>query len=108
MKRNENKLHEILKQIKTVIQSYIVGLLIEMGIVGVLTTVGLMFLGVEYAILLGVITAMLNLIPYIGILVAAVISILATLVNSSELSVILGVILLNVVSQKNPLLHGFN
>lgn len=98
-KRNEATLHEILKQIKTVIQSYIVGLLIEMGIVGVLTTLGLMFLGVEYAILLGVITAMLNLIPYIGILLAAVISILATLVNSSEISIILGVILLNIIVQ---------
>ena len=92
-------MHTILSQIKTVVQSYIVGLLIEMGVVGVLTSVGLMLLGVEYAILLGVITAILNLIPYIGILIAAIVSILATLVNSSELSAIIGVILLNVVVQ---------
>lgn len=98
-KENENTLHEILKQIKTVIQSYIVGLLIEMGVVGVLTTVGLMFLGVEYAILLGLITAILNLIPYIGILIAAVVSIMATLVNSSDLSLVIGVIILNVIVQ---------
>lgn len=98
-KKNEHTLHSILSQIKTVVQSYIVGLLIEMGVVGVLTTVGLMLLGVEYAILLGVITAILNLIPYIGILIAAIVSILATLVNSSELSAIIGVILLNVVVQ---------
>ena len=98
-KKNESTLHTILSQIKTVVQSYIVGLLIEMGVVGVLTSVGLMLLGVEYAILLGVITAILNLIPYIGILIAAIVSILATLVNSSELSAIIGVILLNVVVQ---------
>lgn len=98
-KSNEPILKDILTQIKTVVQSYIVGLLIEMGIVGTLTTTGLMLLGVEYAILLGVITAILNLIPYIGILVAAGISVLATLVNSTELSVVIGVIVLNVVVQ---------
>lgn len=98
-KNNENILKDILTQIKTVVQSYIVGLLIEMGIVGTLTTVGLMLLGVEYAILLGVITAILNLIPYIGILVASLIAVLATLVNSSELSVVLGVLGLSILVQ---------
>ena len=97
--KNEPTLQDILTQIKTVVQSYIVGLLIEMGIVGVLTTGGLMLLGVEYAVLLGVITAILNLIPYIGILVAAFISVLATLVNSTDVSVMLGVIAVNVLVQ---------
>lgn len=98
-KSKEHILKDILTQIKTVIQSYIVGLLIEMGIVGTLTTVGLMLLGVEYAVLLGVITAILNLIPYIGILVASVVTILATLVNSSQLSVIMGAIALSIFVQ---------
>lgn len=98
-KSKEHILEDILTQIKTVVQSYIVGLLIEMGIVGTLTTIGLMLLGVEYAVLLGVITALLNLIPYIGILVASVITVLATLVNSSELSVVLGVLGLSVFVQ---------
>lgn len=98
-KSKEHILEDILTQIKTVVQSYIVGLLIEMGIVGTLTTIGLMLLGVEYAVLLGVITALLNLIPYIGILVASVITVLATLVNSSELTVVLGVLGLSVFVQ---------
>ncbi len=97
--KNKDSLTEILIQVKIVVQSYIVGLFIEMGIVGVLTTGGLMILGVEYAVLLGVLTAILNLIPYIGILVAAFVSILATLVNSTEISIIVGVIVLNVVVQ---------
>lgn len=98
-KSNEQSLTDILTQIKTVVQSYIVGLLIEMGIVGTLTTVGLMLLGVEYAVLLGVITAILNLIPYIGIMVASAIAVLATLVNSSELSVVIGVLGLSILVQ---------
>ncbi len=98
-KSKEHILEDILTQIKTVVQSYIVGLLIEMGVVGTLTTTGLMLLGVEYAVLLGVITALLNLIPYIGILVASVVTVLATLVNSSELSVVMGVLALSVLVQ---------
>lgn len=100
VKRDSHRiLGDILTHVKTVIQSYIVGLLIEMGIVGVLTTAGLMLLGVQYAVLLGVITAILNLIPYIGIMAAAFISVLAAMVNTAEVSIILGVLAMNCVVQ---------
>lgn len=98
-KKNEHTLAEILTQVKTVVQRYIVGLLIEMGIVGILTTVGLMILGVQYAVLLGAITAILNLVPYIGILAAGIISIVATLGNSTDISLMLGIIITNAVVQ---------
>lgn len=97
--KNEQSLISILTQVKTVVQSYIVGLLIETGVVAVLTTGGLMILGVQYAVLLGVITAILNLIPYIGILVACIITLLATLVNSTDISIMLGVIVLSILVQ---------
>lgn len=90
---------DILFEIKQVVQSYIVGLLIEMGIVAVLTTTGLMIIGVPYAILLGTITAVLNLIPYIGILCAGVISILVALTNSTEFSAAIGVVAVNSIVQ---------
>ncbi|HLO54475.1 MAG TPA: AI-2E family transporter [Saprospiraceae bacterium] len=61
---------EVLKESKTLIQSYLIGLLLETGIVAVLNSIGLLVLGIEYAILIGVIGALLNLIPYIGGLVA--------------------------------------
>lgn len=90
---------DVLTEVKVVIQSYVVGLLIETGVVAVLTTGGLMLLGVPYAVLLGVITAVLNLIPYVGIMIAAGITILATLVNTTDLSIVLGVIGLSVLVQ---------
>jgi predicted PurR-regulated permease PerM len=93
--KNGQILSDILSHVKTVIQSYITGLIIEMGIVSVLMATGLMFLGVEYAIFLGVITALLNLIPYLGILVATLICVLASLANSTDVFVILGIIVLN-------------
>ena len=93
------KLQEILMQVKVSVQSYIVGLFIEMIIVSVLTSIGFMIIGLEYAILLGVITGILNLIPYIGILFAGVLSIVASLSGSPDLSIVIGVIVVNIIVQ---------
>jgi len=93
------KLQDILHTIKISVQSYIVGLLFEFVIVSVLTAVGLMIIGVKYAILLGVITGLLNLIPYIGILIAGVLTVIASLTGTSDLTVIIGILVVNIVVQ---------
>lgn len=98
-RENREILQEILFEVKSAVQSYLVGLLIELCIVSSLTTIGLMIIGVNYAVLLGVITGVLNLIPYIGILIAAGLSIVATLTTSAEISIIFGVIAVNAVVQ---------
>jgi predicted PurR-regulated permease PerM len=85
-KEHHAKLQEILIQVKVSVQSYIVGLFIEMLIVSTLTSIGFMIIGLEYAFLLGAITGLLNLIPYIGILGAGVLSIVASLSGSPDLS----------------------
>jgi predicted PurR-regulated permease PerM len=92
---HQHKLKDVLFNIKSAIQSYLVGLLIEVCIVATLTSIGLMIVGVKYAILLGVITGVLNMIPYVGILIAGGLSIVATLTTSADLSVIFGVIVVN-------------
>lgn len=96
---NHKKLREVLYQIKIAVQSYVVGLLFEMIAVSVLTTIGLYFIGVEYFILLGIITGILNLVPYIGILFAGALSIVVSLSGSTDLSIALGVIVVNVIVQ---------
>ncbi len=98
-KDHHPKLMEILDQVKVSVKSYLVGLSLELIIVSVLTAVGLLIVDVEYAILLGVITGILNLIPYIGIMVACLISILASLTSSPDLSIVVGVIVVNLVVQ---------
>ncbi|MDF2436512.1 MAG: yhhT [Bacteroidota bacterium] len=61
---------EVLANTKKLIQSYLVGLLLEMMIMATLNSVTLLIIGVDYAILFGIIGAILNLIPYIGGIVA--------------------------------------
>ncbi len=93
------KLREILSQIKGSIQSYIVGLIIQMITVSTLTSIGYSIIGIKYAILLGVITGLLNLIPYIGIMMAALLSMAATLSGTPDITIVFGVIAVNVVVQ---------
>ncbi|WP_375445185.1 AI-2E family transporter [uncultured Fibrella sp.] len=91
-KRHTDRVREVLSEVKAVIQSYVVGLLIETACVAALNSIGLMFLGVQYAILLGIMAALLNLVPYIGGLVATFLTVLITMSYQSDISVLLGVV----------------
>ncbi len=57
---------EVLQETNTTIQRYTSGLLIEAFIIAVLYSATLLILGVQYAILLGVLGALLNMLPFIG------------------------------------------
>ena len=71
---NKHTVHDIIEQVQYMIRKYIVGLLIEMAIVSLVVCLAFWALGIKYAILLGLITGLLNIIPYIGIFAAMVIS----------------------------------
>lgn len=68
--RRDSGVTDVLRESKATIQSYMVGLLIEASIVATLNTSALLLIGVPYALLLGVLGALLNFIPYIGGLIA--------------------------------------
>jgi predicted PurR-regulated permease PerM len=88
----KHRVLEILGQIKSIIQSYMVGLLLETTVVAVLNSAGLLVLNVQYAILLGVMAAILNLVPYIGGLVATALAMMVTFISHPEIDVLLGVV----------------
>jgi hypothetical protein len=67
-----------------VVQAYITGLLTVIVIVAVLNAVGLLILGVRYAIFFAVFASVLAVIPYIGILVGAALPALMTLVETGS------------------------
>ena len=88
---------EVLESIKSIIQSYLVGLLIEGAIVAVLNCIGLLILGVEYAIVLGITGAILNVIPYIGGFAAIALPMVIAYVTKSALSAVLVLIVYMVI-----------
>jgi predicted PurR-regulated permease PerM len=89
---NSEKVGEVLSETKSAIQSYIVGLLIEMLIVAAMNSAALLLLGVKYGILIGCIGAILNLIPYLGGIIAIALPVLMATVTKDGYTTQLGVI----------------
>ena len=80
----QTKVSLVITQTKSVVQSYLVGLTIEIALVAILDTVVLLILGIEYAVVIGILGALLNLIPYIGGLVAVAIPMMIALVTKDS------------------------
>lgn len=70
--------------IQTVVQAYIQGLLTVIVVVSVLNAIGLLILGVKFAIFFAVFASVLAVIPYIGIMVGSAIPALVTLVETGS------------------------
>jgi len=98
-KIHKHKVEEVLLQTKTIIQSYLNGLLIEALIVASLNSLALLLLGIDYAILLGIIGALLNVIPFIGGILSVAMPITIALATKDSASYPILVLLLYMVIQ---------
>jgi len=83
-KENHDQVSKIVTETKSVVQKYLIGLLIEAVIIAVMDASALLLLGIDYAILLGVLGALLNVIPYIGGLVAVALPMAVALATKSS------------------------
>jgi predicted PurR-regulated permease PerM len=96
---NQKQVEGAMRETEVIIKSYLVGLLIQITYITVLLGVTLMLFGIKHALLIGVIFAILNLIPYVGALLGNVIGVLLTLTSSQELWPILTVLITIAVVQ---------
>ncbi len=78
-KENAIAVYEVVERIKYIITKYITGLMLEMMVVSTVCCTVFLISGVKYALLLGLITGLFNIIPYIGIATALLINVLITL-----------------------------
>jgi len=85
---NQSKVSEIITQTKTVIQRYLIGLIIEAFIVATLNSIALLILGIDYAIMLGIIGALVNVIPYIGGVIGVSVFIIVASVTKAPVYII--------------------
>ncbi|GGI28409.1 AI-2E family transporter [Pedobacter mendelii] len=79
------KVKEAIYETESIIKSYLIGLLIQITYMTILLGGILMLIGIKHALLIGVIFAILNLIPYVGALMGNLIGVLLTLTSSQEL-----------------------
>lgn len=67
------KTYKMLSEIDAAVMSYVKGTILDSIIVGILTTIVCLILGLDYAIVFGILITILNLIPYIGALLSELI-----------------------------------
>ena len=93
----QEKAGSILESISQKIGGYVIAQITTMASVGIVMAIGLSILGIEYAILLGLITSVLDIIPVIGPAIALVIAIVVTF--KSGLYTIISVIVVFAIAQ---------
>jgi predicted PurR-regulated permease PerM len=96
---NAKEVSTVLRQVKGAIQSYMYGLLLEGLIVASLNTIALLMLGVPYAILLGVVGAFLNVVPFIGGVLAALLPMIIAMITKDGLNIEIAIAISYIVIQ---------
>ncbi|AKD57951.1 AI-2E family transporter [Spirosoma radiotolerans] len=87
-----SKIDDVMSRIYEVVKDYLAGLVLVILIIGTLMTVGLLILGVDYAVFFGFFGACLVLIPYFGISMGSLLPAAYTLVTQDNPIKALGVI----------------
>lgn len=77
------KVKEVILETKSMINAYVLGLVIEMMVISIVNCSMFLIMGIQYPLLLGVMAAVLNIIPYLGIYTSIVICMLVTFANST-------------------------
>lgn len=88
-KENHQMVGEVMLKSNEMLQSYLIGLMLEAVIVAILNSAGLLILGIKYAILLGIVGALLNIIPFIGGIIAIALAMLVAMVTADFTSAVL-------------------
>jgi predicted PurR-regulated permease PerM len=81
-------------EIDRTVGRYLRGLAIEGIVVGLFAALGLAILGINYPLLLGVVTGLANIVPYLGPIIGGAAALLVTLVQYKSLSLIAQVAIL--------------
>lgn len=98
-RKHSEKVAEVIHEIRSVVQHYVTGIMTETACVAILNYLGLVLLGVPFALLLGIIGAILNLVPYIGGVIAVILTALIAYTNTGEVSKLVGVLIIHMIVQ---------
>ncbi|WP_026884541.1 AI-2E family transporter [Clostridium akagii] len=94
-----NKFKKILHIINETFFNYIRGQLLEACIVGILSSIVLYFIGIDYAIVIGLIAGICNMVPYIGPVVGTILAVIMALLSGEPITAVWATIGMLVVQQ---------
>jgi predicted PurR-regulated permease PerM len=79
--QHRDRAQDLLKKCAYVIRVWFRAQLIDMAIIGLITTIGLLIVGVKFWALFGLLTALFGIIPYLGVMIVVVMVSLITLAS---------------------------
>jgi len=97
--KSGNILKEILSVINSTFYKYMRGQLVEACFVGVLSAIVLYFIGIDYALIIGIIAGICNMIPYIGPIIGTILAVIIALLSGQPIKAIWVIIGMLVIQQ---------
>ena len=85
--------------IHDVFSKFIRGQLLEAVFVGVLSSIALIIVGIDYAVVIGIIAGICNMIPYVGPIVGTILAAIMGLLSGSPIKIIYAIIAMLIVQQ---------
>ncbi|WP_392392008.1 AI-2E family transporter [Paenibacillus senegalensis] len=95
---------EVIEEMDEMLSSFIVGRVLICFLLGAMVFIGFLIIGLPYALLLSILTAVLNMIPYIGPILAAIPCVLIGFIESPSMAVWTLVIIIVAQQIENNLL----
>lgn len=104
----KNKNHDnggsLLAEINSILASFIRGQLLDALLVGILCSIGLSIIRLDFAVLIGMTAGISNIIPYFGPIIGSVPAIIVGLLSGSPIKALLAVVVMIVVQQIDSVL----
>lgn len=80
--RNVSRVKNSIEKIKDLLSRYFVGLVFQISVIFIIYTIGLLIIGVENAVVIAFLCALINLVPYLGPVIGGCIMILLTMTSN--------------------------
>ena len=97
--KTSNKIGKYVDSTNRIFYKFISSQLIDAIVVGILVTIAMSIIGVKYAVLLGFIIGLFNVIPYFGAIIAVVISIIITIITGGLSQAVIMAVVVIVLQQ---------
>lgn len=97
--RKNQKMRSFLTDVNTIVSNFLRGQLLDALIVGILSSIGLSIIRLDFAFLIGMTAGISNIIPYFGPIIGSVPAVIVGLLGGSPVKALLAVIVLVIVQQ---------
>ena len=98
-KDSHDQAENLLSRMNSMSMRYLTGVMTVVAILAVINFIGFWAIGLEYALLFGVIAGLLNIIPYVGVLIGSALPVLYALLTMDHWGYAVGVLGICIFSQ---------